>query len=374
MTDRRTVLIIEDEEKQRIDLEALLGHHGFETEAVGSAEEGSAFLSEGRRVDAILLDQRLPGESGLDFFREKLRRSWPDTPVIVLTAYPDGPEGFEFGREGAFRFLVKSSIQDPAAIPAAITEAVEEADAKRQQRTSRALAFLSLLSMSTLIRRHVNRYLFRAERVLDTESEDDESSGIFEALEIARRAGQDISALLDRVEELNAQYLFRGSSVLFEAKVERNLEAILTDIKPILAKAFPGPDCIATRNGDTVIRIDELYGPQILLNVLHVSLDRVRNANGRSVTCAATVDKLDGREGVRITVSDDSDPLTSEQREMAFDWVDRKLDPHSDMTLESEQFASQMTLVRHLTRAHEGEVWLSEPRERGLEVNLFLPT
>jgi two-component system, NtrC family, nitrogen regulation response regulator GlnG len=55
---------------------------------------------------AIFLDVRLPGENGLAAM-PALRARWPESAVIVMTAYGDLPTATRALRQGAFEYLVK---------------------------------------------------------------------------------------------------------------------------------------------------------------------------------------------------------------------------------------------------------------------------
>lgn len=55
---------------------------------------------------AIFLDVRLPGEDGLAAM-PALRARWPESAVIVMTAYGDLPTATRALRQGAFEYLVK---------------------------------------------------------------------------------------------------------------------------------------------------------------------------------------------------------------------------------------------------------------------------
>jgi two-component system nitrogen regulation response regulator GlnG len=81
------LLFIDDEQSICWGLKKLAQRMGHSSDAVGSAELGlrSAATS---RPDAIVMDVRMPGMSGLDAI-EKLQAIVPDAPVVIITAYGD---------------------------------------------------------------------------------------------------------------------------------------------------------------------------------------------------------------------------------------------------------------------------------------------
>jgi CheY-like chemotaxis protein len=84
--DVKSLLVVEDDEKQRESLVELLGGgDDVEVTAVGSSEEALARLEEGR-FDCMVLDLRLPDTTGFKLL-EKVKRDerFRDLPIIVYT-------------------------------------------------------------------------------------------------------------------------------------------------------------------------------------------------------------------------------------------------------------------------------------------------
>ncbi len=99
------LLVVEDEVKLLNNLCRGLGEAGFAVLSAGSAETAERAVAHGE-FDAIVLDLRLPGKSGLDFLRE-LRASGNTTPVLVLTAQSALSERVEGLDSGADDYLGK---------------------------------------------------------------------------------------------------------------------------------------------------------------------------------------------------------------------------------------------------------------------------
>lgn len=106
-----TVLIVEDDAAVREGLtEALMdmGHRAIE------APDGAGALATAasERLDAVLLDLRLPRMNGLDILRQL--RSRPDgaPPVAILTAYASAANTIEAMRLGAFDHMTKPIGRD----------------------------------------------------------------------------------------------------------------------------------------------------------------------------------------------------------------------------------------------------------------------
>jgi len=99
------VLIVEDERLSRKALAMLLGACGYETLAVGSAEEALSILSADVAPDFALVDVDLPGMSGLEF-AEQLNRVRPDVFTVLITA-AEGERIQKFLREHPVTYLRK---------------------------------------------------------------------------------------------------------------------------------------------------------------------------------------------------------------------------------------------------------------------------
>jgi FixJ family two-component response regulator len=100
-----TVFIVDDDPDIRESLKRLLRSVGLDTRLFASA---SAFLEAERPSGpaCIILDVRLPGQSGLDFQRE-LTAADIRTPIIFITAHGDIPMSVQAMKAGAIEFLTK---------------------------------------------------------------------------------------------------------------------------------------------------------------------------------------------------------------------------------------------------------------------------
>lgn len=85
MNSQRAIAIIEDEAPVRTALAVLLRALGFQATAYESAEAFIDGLAAAAAVDCILMDQNLPGRSGLAL-SEYLRARQVDIPQVMITA------------------------------------------------------------------------------------------------------------------------------------------------------------------------------------------------------------------------------------------------------------------------------------------------
>jgi len=99
------ILIVDDEPHLPHQFARYLRKHGYE---VYTASDGEAGLQELQKntIDLVLLDLRLPRLSGLEVLT-RIRKSDPELPVVILTAYGDVQTAVCAMKLGAFDYLLK---------------------------------------------------------------------------------------------------------------------------------------------------------------------------------------------------------------------------------------------------------------------------
>jgi DNA-binding NtrC family response regulator len=105
VSERRTVLIVEDEANMRRVLSALIAHDGFEIAEARDGVEALARIRAGG-IDAVLSDLRMPQMNGLELLSEIVRQH-PEIPVVLLTAHGTVGSAVEALKQGAFDYLTK---------------------------------------------------------------------------------------------------------------------------------------------------------------------------------------------------------------------------------------------------------------------------
>ena len=99
------VLIVDDDHQLRLSFERLLVAEGYETRVASSGEAGLAAVREAL-PDAVVMDVRMPGMSGLTAFAA-MREIEPRLPVIIMTAHGTTDIAIEAIKMGAFDYLLK---------------------------------------------------------------------------------------------------------------------------------------------------------------------------------------------------------------------------------------------------------------------------
>lgn len=188
------VLIADDHPVFRYGLRSLLANDP-EVDVVGEAESAADVLAgvDRLRPDIVLLDIRMPGPTGIDV-AQRLRRSHPETKVLILTAYDDDEYLMDALRAGVHGYLLKNASH------AVLTSAI------------RAV--------------HMGQRLLTSEQM----SKVLEQFGV-----LARKQARDESGLTD-IELMILEHLARGDTYgemseelyLSESTIKRKVQGILT--------------------------------------------------------------------------------------------------------------------------------------------------
>lgn len=100
------ILIVDDDLNLCTLLSEELNEIGYFTNFVTSADAAFQYLSNGNKVDLILLDLKMPDKDGF-YVLKTLKERAIDVKVIVLTAYADVKSAIDSARLGAEDFISK---------------------------------------------------------------------------------------------------------------------------------------------------------------------------------------------------------------------------------------------------------------------------
>ncbi len=99
------ILVIDDDELVNAFVQETLRRLGHQVSTATNAEEGLR-LTEEESFDLVFTDVRMPGASGLDVLM-KVRERFPDTLVVLLTAFGDVEMAVGAMKAGAYEFMLK---------------------------------------------------------------------------------------------------------------------------------------------------------------------------------------------------------------------------------------------------------------------------
>ncbi len=123
-----TILIVDDDDQLRRSFRKLLTEEGYTVESAASGETAVQRVQK-HAPDLVILDMRLPGQSGLETFRV-IHDLEPKLPVIIMTAFGSTENAIEATKLGAFDYVLK-----PFEIPAMLTLIAQALEAGRFMRS-----------------------------------------------------------------------------------------------------------------------------------------------------------------------------------------------------------------------------------------------
>ena len=115
-------LVVDDERSIRIGLAGLLSKEGYSVQAADSGAEALRLLGE-HAFDLVLTDLRMPEVDGMQVLAA-ITQNYPETFVIMMTAYGSEKIAVEAMKSGAYDYIAKPFDNDevkllPAGIRAA---------------------------------------------------------------------------------------------------------------------------------------------------------------------------------------------------------------------------------------------------------------
>ena len=149
MLEKIKVLMVDDEVEFRKTTKKILNKKGFETILAEDGKEALALLDE--NPDVVVLDIRMPVMDGHEVLNE-IRKTHPQTPVIMLTGHGALSSASQALDEGAFDYLSKPCDADLLTMK--IREAFQSSQHPEIQEEKRVLGIMVPLQEYTVIPRN----------------------------------------------------------------------------------------------------------------------------------------------------------------------------------------------------------------------------
>jgi DNA-binding NtrC family response regulator len=105
MSNKLSVLIIDDEEVQRESIGSYLKRRDYVIHTSENGEKGIDYVLR-NVVDIVLTDFRMPGLSGLDVLK-KIKEINPEIDVVIVTAFGNVQDAVDLMKLGAYDYLTK---------------------------------------------------------------------------------------------------------------------------------------------------------------------------------------------------------------------------------------------------------------------------
>jgi DNA-binding NtrC family response regulator len=127
------ILIVDDEQHVRTSLAAWFRDEGYTVSVAGGGREALERLGQ-EGADILLVDIKMPGMDGLELQR-KVRELWPDSTVVIMTAYAAVETAVQALKEGAYDYIVKPF--DPEDLSRLVRKAAERYSLLTENRSLR---------------------------------------------------------------------------------------------------------------------------------------------------------------------------------------------------------------------------------------------
>ncbi len=168
------ILVVDDDDSLRRVLQVQLEQDGYSVVSAASAQQAFSLLQL-RAYDLVITDLRMPGLSGIEVLKQ-VKSQYPETIVIVLTAFGTVETAVEAMKFGAYDFLTKPVHPDELSLVVA-----------------RALDHLRLVEEVRTLRANLNRK-YGFENILG------HSDALLHVLDVSARAARTNSTVLIRGE------------------------------------------------------------------------------------------------------------------------------------------------------------------------------
>jgi DNA-binding NtrC family response regulator len=123
------ILLVDDEERFRTNLEKMLGAQGLIVSAKSSGAEALAELKL-QPYDVVILDIRMPGMDGLTTLAE-IKKIAPGVEVIILSGHASMDAAMDINRLGGYDYLMKPCPLDELLLK------IDAAYEKKEERETR---------------------------------------------------------------------------------------------------------------------------------------------------------------------------------------------------------------------------------------------
>ena len=102
----KTILLVDDEPDILKILSEILEKSGYKTVPKPDAESALSVIREGKHIDLVITDLRMPGMGGFEL-TTILRQISPSLPIIILTGYGSVESYLKSMGSGVFEYINK---------------------------------------------------------------------------------------------------------------------------------------------------------------------------------------------------------------------------------------------------------------------------
>jgi signal transduction histidine kinase len=346
------ILVVEDDDDARRNLQDILELDEHRVEAVGTGREAVAYPMLAQ-VEVVLLDRRLP-DATAEQVLPKLQSANPEAEVIIITGHADIDSALSAMRHGATDYLLKPINSD--ALRMTLRRLAERrrlakrvVEAERLAAIGEAMAGLTHESRNALARSQAN--LRRLSRRLKDRPE------LLELIEAALAAQDDVQRLFEDVRQYAAPLRLRCE--------ETDIRQLILEAWDKLALERAGRDArlFAEPNGiDLICQVDCFTLRNAFRNILENALAACEDPMRLEVTFQAV--QLGGFPALQVSLCDNGPGFPPETVDSAF---------KAFHTTKTHGTGLGLAIVKRTVEEHGGRVALGTSPAQGAEIILTLP-
>jgi signal transduction histidine kinase len=353
------ILVIEDDEDTRANLQDLLELDHYRVDAVGTLamglEAARAGMKDGSSWDVLILDRKMP-DGNVEDWLPRLKRAASGAALIIITAYADIEGVIAAVHGGADDYLLKPF--NPELLRKTLDRIIALREAERKAVQAQRLAVIG--QMMTGLAHESRNALQRSLACLEMlEMEVGDRPEAIDLVKRVRRAQEQLHNLLEEVRNYAAPMNLERQSC--------SLRDVWREAWEQTALSRKGRDAELTEGIQeaVVCNVDRFRLGQVFRNIFENALAACRDPARISITCAATNenDPASAPASVRILIRDNGPGLTAEQRRRIFEPF---------FTTKPRGTGLGMAIAQRIVESHGGSISV-EDVDAGAAILLALP-
>ncbi|QEG20408.1 sensor histidine kinase [Mariniblastus fucicola] len=358
-----SLLIVEDDDDARRNMEDILSLDGYRIESVSHCMPALAAARE-RQFDSVIVDWRLPDGSGGDLI-SPLKHELPNATIIVVTGLREFDTAVTALREGAYDFLSKPI--NPEALRALIRRLVERKQHLEQIETAqeKLVANERLAAIGQMVAglAHESRNAFQrshaclAELSLDLEDQPEN----LQLVRKVQKALDDLNQLLEEVRHYSAPIILERRECDIRLLVEETWRNI-RDAKPTYV--MPEMQIHMSKQTPKIWFLDCNRLAQVVRNLLENASFACEGSGPIRVDIAFEENETTSKQRLSLSVSDNGSGVPPENREQVF---------VPFFTTKTRGTGLGLAISRRIVESHGGRLTVEESERGGAKFAIRIP-
>lgn len=363
MPESFSVLIVEDDDDARKNMEDILSLDGYQISSVSHCMPAISAI-ETHHFDAVIIDWRLPDGNGGELI-PLIKRELPNSPIIVVTGLREFDTAVAALRNGAYDFLSKPI--NPDSLRLLLRRLVERKQhlTEIESAQQRLVANERLAAIGQMVAglAHESRNAFQrshaclAELSLDVQDMPDS----LKLVNKTQKALDDLNFLLEEVRHYSAPIILERRECKMESLVQETWNQILE------ARRLDNPPKFRFVMADDVPRIwfvdcDRLQ--QVVRNLLENAIFACQGDG--PVTVELAFDDHEDRhlQLLKLSVADNGDGVAPENREQIF---------APFFTTKTKGTGLGLAISHRIVEAHGGKMFVRDSDSGGAKFSIEFP-